>query len=125
MEVITAAAHPDHDNMIELPSQVGPGRVKDRLYKLDELVDRCIEYVMTVIDQFKRKVALSGEEAVRINQLGHMLAKIVATRTDLSDVSRMEIEIRDLKTILDLTTQARKQIMVTELVMYGSACNTY
>jgi translation initiation factor 3 subunit F len=122
VEVIAAAAHPDCDNIMDLPPQAGPGRVKDRLSKLQEVVDHCIDFVSSTIDLLKKKSPMTGEDAANLNRLGHVIARIVAARTDLNDVCRMETEIRDLKTILDLASQARKQVMVTELVMYGAAC---
>ncbi|KAI9164260.1 hypothetical protein H9P43_008089 [Blastocladiella emersonii ATCC 22665] len=122
LEAIASAALPSSENVAPLVPRVGIPQAQGRVAKLDSLLDACIHVASETLDELRdTKRPLSGPQAAALNRLGHTLAKVVAARTHAADVRAMDAEIRDLKTILELAAQARKQMVVSELIMYGAA----
>ncbi|ORZ34355.1 hypothetical protein BCR44DRAFT_45260 [Catenaria anguillulae PL171] len=121
LEAIATAALPSNNNTAEIVPRVGIPQAHGRIAKLESLVDGCIALAQDTLEALMAGEVTSPAHAAEINRLGHALRKVVQTRTYEKDVKVLETEIRDLKTVLDLAGQARKQIQLSELIMYGAA----
>lgn len=111
LEPISRASHPSANGTAPLLDETEMTLL--RMNSLCQLLGSCVDFIENM------PPPSTPEELHQFNQYGQWVAQALATHSDPTQLARMETEIRDFKTVVQLAEQAKRQIKISEKISFG------